>query len=103
MEEKKEKKVEINYEIKMYQLLIVFLIAVFASLWLGLWLGEGIGYSKGIDAVDIETPDYCYAENEGREDVKIVCNELENISLNDLCNTLSKPLEHKVKILLIAG
>ena len=100
MNEKKEQRVEINYEVKMYQLLIIFLIAIFASLWLGLWLGESLGYSKGIDDVNIDTPAYCYAENEGHKDVTIVCNELENVTVDDLCDTLSEPLEHKVKILI---
>lgn len=100
MKEKTEQKVEINYEIKMYQLLILFLIGIFASIGVGLWLGESMGYSKGIDAVSIHTPDYCYAQNEGHEDVMIVCNELENVTVDELCDTLSEPLEHIVKILI---
>ena len=103
-EKKKEQKVEISYEVKMYQLLILFMVSIFVAIGLGLWLGNStgytIGYSEGVDAVTIETPDYCYAENEGREQVTIVCTELENVTVKDLCDTLSKPLEHAVKILI---
>jgi len=104
MEEKKKQKVEISYEVKMYQLLILFVVSVFVAIGLGIWFGNSmgysIGYSQGIDAVTITTPGYCYAENEGHEDVTIVCNELENVTVDDLCDTLSEPLEHVVKILI---
>ena len=101
MEEQKEKKkVEINYEIKMYQLLVLFVVSIFVALGLGMWMGNSLGYSNGIDAISIDTPDYCYAVNEGREAVTIKCNELMNVTLADLCKTLSTPLEHKVKILI---
>lgn len=100
MEEKTKQNVGINYEIKMYQLLIIFLIGIFASLGVGLWLGETLGYSEGIDAVTVTTPDYCYAQNQGHKNITIECMELENVTLADLCKTLSTPLEHKVKILI---
>ena len=102
MKEEKKPKVEISYELKMYHLLVLFMVSIFVSIGLGIWTGNSIGYHKGVDAVNVETPDYCYAENQGLENVKVVCTELENITVADLCKTLSTPLEHKVKI-LIAG
>ena len=100
MEEKKDQKVEINYEIKMYQLLILFIVSIFVAIGIGVWVGHSIGYSQGIDDVKVTTPDYCHAENVGHANINIICNEMENTTLADLCTYLSTPLEHKIRILI---
>lgn len=102
MEEKKNPKIDLNYEIKMYQLLLIFVVSVFVAIGIGAFFGNSLGYQNGINSVVIETPNYCHVQNYGQEDIKIVCNELENVTLANLCGTLSTPLEHKLKILIVS-
>lgn len=99
-EEKKNPKIELSYEVKMYHLLIIFIASVFIAIGIGALFGNSLGYQQGIDAVSIETPSYCHTQNEGHDNVKVVCNEMENVTLAQLCQTLSTPLEHKLKILI---
>ena len=103
MKEEKDPKLEINYEIKMYHLLILFVVSIFVAIGIGTLLGNSVGYpagyTEGISSISVSTPNYCHAEGMSNN-IKIVCNELENITLADMCNTLSTPLEHKLKILI---
>jgi len=93
------KQVEGKYEITMYKLLIVFAVTMFVMLGVGMLAGDKIGFSRGVDAVNIGTPSYCHAEAHGSE-VKIVCNELEGFTADELCDRVSPTLLKNIKILI---
>lgn len=98
--ERKEKAKEMKYEILMGQLILIVIVGILLSIAAGFFLGKEVGYSKGVNAVTIDKPEYCYVDKTG-EHVQVKCNELEGITLEDMCGMLSEELKDKVKIVII--
>jgi hypothetical protein len=91
---------EAKYEIVMYKFLIIVLIGIFIAMGMGYVAGNKIGFSKGVDTISVEKPEYCTVEKMGSE-VIIKCNEIEATTAADLCKLTSPGLEEKIKIVLI--
>ena len=93
-------KTEVKYELMMYQLIIIVLVGIFLSLGIGYWIGKEVGLSKGASTVEIEKPNYCNVDRAG-EKIIIRCNELENVTLDSLCEWVPEELKDKIKIVII--
>jgi hypothetical protein len=94
MEEQKQS--ETKYELMMYQLVIVVLVGVFVALGIGFWAGKSVGFSKGVDAIRTEIPDYCTINKQGSE-LSVKCNEL-GLGLDDVCRITTPGFRSKVKV-----
>lgn len=88
------------FELMMYQLIIIVLVGIFLSLGIGYWIGKEVGFSKGISTVSIEKPDYCTVDKSG-DKIIVSCNELENVTLDSLCEWVPGELKDKLKIVII--
>ena len=96
MEEQKKQETETKYELMMYQLVIVVLVGVFVALGIGFWAGKAVGFSKGVDVVKAEIPDYCTINKQG-SDIQVKCNEL-GLGLDDVCRITTPGFRSKVKV-----
>ncbi len=104
---KKERaKVEIKYELQMWQLLLAFVVALIAASAIGTFVGHtfgyNLGYERGVNAVEIRVPEYCSVEGEGSISPQIVCAELQDVTLDDLCAYVSPKMASKIRILMVA-
>lgn len=88
-----------QYEIKMWQLMLLVIVGIFAALLLGFYFGDRVGEAEAAGDIDVELPDYCtYKLARGK--VTVRCNELEDLSANEVCNMLSTPLKDKIHIVI---
>jgi len=94
--EVKEKK----FEILMGQLILVIVIGLIFAVFIGYQMGKETGQAIAVSHVTIEKPEYCTID---KQDDKIImkCNELKNVTLDELCEWVSPELKEKVKIMLI--
>lgn len=88
------------FELMMYQLIIIILVGIFLSLGIGYLVGKEIGFSKGTDIVSVEKPDYCNVDKTGHT-IKVECNELQNMTLDSLCEWVPEDLKDRIKIMII--
>ena len=88
------------FELMMYQLIIIILVGIFLSLGIGYWIGNDVGFSKGMSTVVVEKPDYCSIDKVSNK-IIVNCNELENITLDSLCEWVPEELKDKLKIVII--
>ena len=92
------KKDENQYEIVMYKLLGMVLVGMFLSLAVGFVMGNTIGKINALD--DIETPEYCWAQKQGKVLV-VNCNEID-VSISSMCETLSEDVQENFKIVVVS-
>ena len=96
-ENKEFRRVEKQFEIRMYGLLIIVLAAVFLSLAIGYFAGTKIGGS--IEKVEVETPNYCnFDKEEGK--IIVTCNEV-NLTASDLCRVTSSGIRDNLRVVVI--
>jgi len=94
--------IEAGYEVEMYKLIAVAAAVVLISVVLGVFLGKSIGYSDGVDAVNVVAPEYCTMQAKGTQ-VNITCGtELINSTVDELCTVLSTPLKKNLRVLLVS-
>ncbi len=96
IKERSKEPVSAQYELKVYQLLLIIMASIFIALILGFYFGNIIGYAN----VDIDAPDYCKVNKQG-QDISIDCGELANLTAGDLCKMLSTPLENKIRVIIV--
>ena len=88
-----------QYEIKMWQLMALVIIGIFVALIFGFYFGDRVGAAEATSNINVELPNYCtYTIAKG--EVTIVCNELEDLSANEVCNMLSTPLKDKIHVVI---
>ena len=88
-----------QYEIQMYKLVVLVFIGIFIALGIGFYFGDRVGEAEAAGNVDVELPDYCTYTLVGGE-LTVMCNELEGLSANDVCNMLSTPLKDKIHVVI---
>jgi len=100
------KQVEGKFEITMYKLLIVFAVTMLLMLGIGMFSGNRMGFSRGVDAVEISAPDYCKINQRG-EIITMNCGTTEIMSINDFCEEsvwatkFSESLKEEIKVMII--
>jgi hypothetical protein len=98
----KKSETKVKYEVPMYKLVAAFGFALFVFLSVGFWMGNQVGYSQGVDNVDVIVPDYCTA-NQRSGAITVTCTELEDYNAEELCNILSTSLQKQIKVVVIAN
>jgi hypothetical protein len=98
----KKNEMKVKYEVPMYKLVAIFGFALLVFLSVGFWMGDQVGYSHGIDNVDINVPEYCTATQRSGT-ITVTCTELEDYSAEELCNILSTSLQKQIKVVVIAN
>jgi hypothetical protein len=103
IENKPDKKtVEVKYEIQLGQLALILVVGMIVAVSAGFLIGKEVGFAKGFSDVDVTKPDYCTSDTVGGK-VTVRCNELGNVTLDDLCKWASPDLQEKVKLVLVTG
>ena len=97
-----KKTVEVKYEIQLGKLAIIVVLGVILAVTAGFFVGKEVGFTTGFSQVTVDKPAYCTADTFGGK-VVVDCNELSNVSLDDLCQWASPDLRDKVKLVLITG
>jgi hypothetical protein len=102
MEEKKKSEAKVKYEVPMYKLVAIFGFALLIFLVAGFWMGNQVGYSSGLDNVDVTVPEYCTTVQRSGT-ITVTCTELEDYSAEELCSILSTSLQKQIKVVVIAN
>ena len=97
-----EPKTNGHYELMMGQLIIIVIAGILLSIAAGYWLGNQIGVAKTLSTATIQTPEYCNVERAGI-DFKVKCNELGNVTLDNLCKWASPELKDKIRLVVITS
>ena len=92
----KEKKVEIL----MGQLILIVIVGLLIAVYAGFQMGKEVGMANGISSVEVQKPEYCTLDRT-EDKITIQCNELKNVTLDQLCKWVSPELKEKVKIMII--
>lgn len=90
-----------SYELLMGQLIIIVIVGILIAVGSGFLVGKYVGYAQGTSTAIVEKPNYCSTD---KVDNKIVvrCNELGNVSLDNLCQWASPDLKNKIKLVLVS-
>ncbi len=89
-----------SFEISMYKLLIIAIVGVLISICVGAVFGHKIGVNAGVDSVEITVPEYCTLTHVNAK-ASVTCNELESVTVEDLCKVLSPSLEKELRVLIV--
>lgn len=91
---------EQRYELLMGQLIAIVIIGILIAIGSGFWAGKYVGYAQGTSTAIIEKPAYCNADKVGGK-IVVKCNELGNVSLDNLCQWASPELKDKIKLVIV--
>lgn len=100
-EERETRRVEKQYEIRMYGLVLIVLVAIFVALGAGTFVGYGWGHSEGSNDISVSTPEYCNARQSAGK-VTITCNELD-ITAEELCKVTSPGIQDNLRVVMISS
>ena len=99
MPEVKESKAP-RYELLMGQLIAIVIIGILVSIAGGFFIGKYVGFAQGTSTAIVEKPEYCTADKVD-DHIKVKCNELGNVSLDNLCKWASPDLKEKIRLVII--
>jgi len=85
-----------KYELVMGHLVAVVMIGMLVTLGIGFVIGNYIGVGASV----IEKPAYCHVDKIGTK-VQVTCNELSDVTLENLCQWASPELKNKVRLVVI--
>ncbi|MFH0869054.1 MAG: hypothetical protein V1839_02400 [archaeon] len=89
-----------SYELLMGQLIIIVIVGILIAIGSGFWIGKYVGYMQGTSAATVEIPNYCSSSGVNGK-IIVKCNELGNVSLDNLCQWASPDLKNKIKLVLV--
>ena len=92
---------EKKYELVMGHLVAIVMIGMLVTLGVGFFVGNHVGLTTGLSSAVIEKPDYCNVDKVGTK-INIRCNELSDVTLENLCQWASPELKSKVRLVVIA-
>ena len=93
-------KSEPTYELMVGQLIAIVIIGILVAIGSGFLVGKYVGYEQGTSTAVVEKPDYCTTDKiDGHIVVK--CNELADVSLDNLCQWASPELKEKIKLVIV--
>lgn len=95
-----EQKSNGHVELMIGQLLIIVIAGILLSIGAGYWLGQQIGTANSLSTAVVQTPGYCNVDRIG-DGFHVKCNELGNVSLDNLCKWASPELKDKIKLVII--
>ena len=84
----------------MGHLVAIVMIGMLVTLGVGFAVGNYVGLTNGISTSVIEKPEYCSIDKTGTK-IHVKCNELSNITLENLCQWASPELKNKVRLVVI--
>ena len=102
VKDKRFREVEEHFEIDLYKLIGIITVMVLLCVGLGSFLGYKLGHAEGKNSVDIEIPDYCHIEITDGQKTVVCGTELEDSTVDELCNALSTSLRRNLRVLLIS-
>ena len=93
-------KSEPTYELMVGQLIAIVIIGILVSIGSGFLVGKYVGYAQGTSTAIVDKADYCTTDKVGGR-IVVKCNELANVSLDNLCQWASPELKEKIKLVIV--